>query len=42
VDTEVTAAFERVTREAGKFEILVNNVWGGYERMVERRDIHMD
>jgi dehydrogenase/reductase SDR family protein 1 len=35
VDTEVTAAFERVAREAGKIEILVNNVWGGYERMVE-------
>ena len=35
VDTEVTAAFERVAREAGNIEILVNNVWGGYERMVE-------
>jgi dehydrogenase/reductase SDR family protein 1 len=35
VDTEVTAAFERVYREAGKIDILVNNVWGGYERMVE-------
>ena len=35
VDTEVTDAFERVAREAGKIEILVNNVWGGYERMVE-------
>jgi NAD(P)-dependent dehydrogenase (short-subunit alcohol dehydrogenase family) len=35
VDTEVTAAFERVLREAGKIDILVNNVWGGYERMME-------
>lgn len=35
VDAEVTAAFERVAREAGKIDILVNNVWGGYERMVE-------
>lgn len=35
VDTEVEAAFERVAREAGKVEILVNNVWGGYERMIE-------
>ena len=35
VDTEVIAAFERVGREAGSIEILVNNVWGGYERMVE-------
>jgi len=35
VDAEAIAAFERVAREAGKFDILVNNVWGGYERMVE-------
>src|SRR5216683_6030195 len=35
VDTEVTAAFERVAREAGNIEVLVNNAWGGYERMVE-------
>lgn len=35
MDAEVTAAFERVSEEAGKIEILVNNVWGGYERMVE-------
>src|SRR5229473_466235 len=35
LDAEVTAAFERVTRETGKIDILVNNVWGGYERMVE-------
>jgi len=35
VDAEVTAAFDRVAREAGKVDILANNVWGGYERMVE-------
>jgi len=35
LDAEVTAAFERVTRDAGRIDILVNNVWGGYERMVE-------
>src|SRR5260370_28502148 len=35
LDTEVTAAFERVAREAGNIEVLVNNAWGGYERMVE-------
>lgn len=35
VDTEVIAAFERVSREAGTIDILVNNVWGGYERMME-------
>ncbi|MCU1262117.1 MAG: short chain dehydrogenase [Bryobacterales bacterium] len=31
----MTAAFDRVAGEAGKIDILVNNVWGGYERMVE-------
>src|SRR5260370_42353248 len=35
VDTEVTGVFERVAREAGNIEVLVNNVWGGYERMIE-------
>ena len=35
LDAEVTAAFERVAREAHGIDILVNNVWGGYERMVE-------
>jgi len=35
LDAEVTAAFERVAREGGEIDILVNNVWGGYERMVE-------
>ena len=35
VDAEVTVAFERVAQEADGIDILVNNVWGGYERMVE-------
>jgi len=35
VDDEVTAAFELVARETEGIDILVNNVWGGYERMVE-------
>jgi dehydrogenase/reductase SDR family protein 1 len=34
-DAEVAVAFERVTRETHGIDILVNNVWGGYERMVE-------
>jgi dehydrogenase/reductase SDR family protein 1 len=34
-DAEVTSAFERITQEAGGIDILVNNVWGGYERMIE-------
>src|ERR1700687_5226175 len=35
LDAEVAAAFERVARETHGIDILVNNVWGGYERMVE-------
>ena len=35
VDAEVAAAFEQIAREMGRVDILVNNVWGGYERMVE-------
>ena len=27
--------FERVKRETGGVDILVNKVWGGYEKMVE-------
>ena len=34
-DDQVRAVFERVTREHGGAGILVNNVWGGYEDMVE-------
>jgi dehydrogenase/reductase SDR family member 1 len=31
----VTAAFEQITRNAGRIDVLVNNVWGGYEGMLE-------
>jgi NAD(P)-dependent dehydrogenase (short-subunit alcohol dehydrogenase family) len=31
VDAEVEALFERVRQERGRLDILVNNVWGGYE-----------
>ncbi len=34
-DEQVAAAFARVGKEAGAIDILVNNVWGGYERMME-------
>ncbi len=34
-DEQVAAAFARVAQEAGAIDILVNNVWGGYERMME-------
>lgn len=30
-DEQVEALFERVKQEAGRLDILVNNVWGGYE-----------
>ena len=35
VDREVTSAFELVARKTHGIDILVNSVWGGYERMVE-------
>ncbi|HKC66304.1 MAG TPA: SDR family NAD(P)-dependent oxidoreductase [Pyrinomonadaceae bacterium] len=34
-DTQVEAAFRRVMSESGRLDVLVNSVWGGYERMVE-------
>ena len=30
-DDDVLALFERIRREQGRLDILVNNVWGGYE-----------
>jgi dehydrogenase/reductase SDR family member 1 len=35
VDTQVEAAFNLILRGTNAIDILVNNVWGGYERMVE-------
>jgi len=35
VDEQAAAAFERVAQEAGRIDVLVNNVWGGYEGMIE-------
>jgi len=34
-DAQVDSAFDRVMREAGAIDILVNNVWGGYDNMIE-------
>ena len=34
-DDEAGAAFRRVLEEESRLDILVNNVWGGYENMVE-------
>jgi dehydrogenase/reductase SDR family protein 1 len=35
VDNQVEAAFNLIAREGDAVDILVNSVWGGYERMVE-------
>ena len=35
LDSEVAAAFHRIAHEAGAIDILVNNIWGGYDRMIE-------
>ena len=35
VDSDVDAAFQQIIREGGGIDILVNNVWGGYERMID-------
>ena len=34
-DKQVADAFARVAQEAGAIDVLVNNVWGGYEQMME-------
>ena len=34
-DEQTAAAFDRVKKEAGRIDILVNSAWGGYEQMVE-------
>jgi len=34
-DKQVESAFDRIKKESNRLDILVNNVWGGYENMVE-------
>lgn len=34
-DEQVQAAFRQIAAEQGRLDILVNNVWGGYENMLE-------
>jgi NAD(P)-dependent dehydrogenase (short-subunit alcohol dehydrogenase family) len=36
-DAEVEALFARVTQEQGRLDLLVNNVWGGYEQFDRSR-----
>src|SRR5262245_1898756 len=35
-DSEVEAVFRRISKEENRLDILVNNVWGGYENMIEQ------
>jgi len=35
VDDQVEGSFRRILDDTGGIDILVNNVWGGYERMVD-------
>ena len=34
-DRQVSSAFQQVSRDGGPIDILVHNVWGGYEEMIE-------
>lgn len=34
-DDQVHAVFDQISREQGRLDVLVNNVWGGYERMID-------
>jgi NAD(P)-dependent dehydrogenase (short-subunit alcohol dehydrogenase family) len=34
-DDQVAAVFRQVAEEQGRLDVLVNNVWGGYERMID-------
>ena len=34
-DRQVESAFARIASEQNRLDLLVNNIWGGYERMVE-------
>jgi dehydrogenase/reductase SDR family member 1 len=34
-DREVSAVFDRIARDQVRLDVLVNNVWGGYENMIE-------
>jgi NAD(P)-dependent dehydrogenase (short-subunit alcohol dehydrogenase family) len=35
IDDDVDRAFDQIGRDGGSIDILVNNVWGGYERMMD-------
>jgi NAD(P)-dependent dehydrogenase (short-subunit alcohol dehydrogenase family) len=35
IDSEVVSVFDQIRREHNHLDVLVNNVWGGYENMIE-------
>jgi dehydrogenase/reductase SDR family protein 1 len=37
-DGQVQSLFDRIETEQDRLDVLVNNVWGGYERMVENNE----
>ena len=38
-DSQVEQTFKRIAKESKKIDILVNNAWGGYEKMSEGRTL---
>jgi NAD(P)-dependent dehydrogenase (short-subunit alcohol dehydrogenase family) len=38
-DTDVRSLFERVRREQGRLDLLVNNAWGGYEQRPDEPEV---
>jgi NAD(P)-dependent dehydrogenase (short-subunit alcohol dehydrogenase family) len=38
-DAQVERAFKRIERESKRIDVLVNNAWGGYEKMREGRTL---
>src|SRR5262245_36482121 len=35
IDSDTEAVFQRIIKDTGRLDILVNSVWGGYENMME-------
>jgi dehydrogenase/reductase SDR family member 1 len=41
-DTQVAALVERIAREHGRLDVLVNNVWGGYEHFYDGTEFWLE
>jgi NAD(P)-dependent dehydrogenase (short-subunit alcohol dehydrogenase family) len=41
-DEQVRALFERIRSEQGRLDILVNNVWGGYEHYTDGTEFWLE